>query len=447
MRNKLHLAMAVGLYMQGDVTNAEIYLKEVKFNEGTLPELKNCLMDRVMNDTIPNPIGMIRKLKKWQALNKQLTNSTFQQFFTAVYIKEAYKAYSKRQLLQTWRYAFLSMMKKPANVLNRGLIAIMVKSLIGRYGRTGSKPNPGDRYVMTKELEREIAQRFYPSQHTLETVKGGTSGVPIYKLNLDTRTYALRLLDTKVALARKKIVDAAVRLGVKAPRATTFPTRDEGAELSFWLDEWVEGQWFAPAEIGKAATEASLRELGEQFRALHAVAIKGFGYFKGQSLVSSFATFEQWLNHNHTRTLDSLFNARLSKSCFSQFLAADQYLSDYDLKHVGLIHGQLAYSNLLVNDGHLAAVIDWEEAQGCDPAYDLAILLKNMVFYEGPENEDLYTEFFLSGYKLEDAQDFRKRVDAFRVLIFGWESKWIPELFGEERMKIFEDAILKKQVG
>jgi aminoglycoside phosphotransferase (APT) family kinase protein len=447
MRSKLHLAMAVGLYMQGDTAGAEKYLGEVKFMKDTIPDLGNCLMDRLMNDFVINPIEMIHKLRSWSKLRKGLTGKIFRQLLAAVCVKEAFKAYSNGQRYQLWRLAIRGIINNPKNIRNRGLLSIMVKALIGKKEPRAAISNPKDQYSMTKELTAKLTEHFNASTYSLEPVKGGTSGTPIYRINLDSKTYALRLLDSKVAETRKAVIEAALKLGIKAPAPTTFPVGKDNPDLYFWLDEWVAGQWFIPDKLGPISTEVTLRELASFLRSLHSIPLKGYGFIKAPTLETTDASFDKWMSQNHLRALGSLFNARLSKKYFSLFMAADQYLSIVSPNHICLNHGQLAHPNLLFNDGHLVAIIDWEEALGCDPAYDIAVFLKNMVFYEGPENENLYSDILLSSYQPENIKEFQTRVNAFRIMMFAWEANWIPDVFGKEKMELFETALLKKQIN
>jgi hygromycin-B 4-O-kinase len=64
----------------------------------------------------------------------------------------------------------------------------------------------------------------------------------------------------------------------------------------------------------------------------------------------------------------------LERDVFDRIYARMEHLLDSCPEEHRLVHGSVAYSNVLVEDGEITAVLDWVDARYGDPLFDLATL-------------------------------------------------------------------------
>jgi hygromycin-B 4-O-kinase len=69
---------------------------------------------------------------------------------------------------------------------------------------------------------------------------------------------------------------------------------------------------------------------------------------------------------------DSTF---LDRKVFDHYYTKMEDLIDLTPSRRELVHGGFGYGNVLVNDGQIAAVLDWQDARYGDPVFDLAYML------------------------------------------------------------------------
>ncbi|MCL2742207.1 MAG: phosphotransferase, partial [Oscillospiraceae bacterium] len=82
-----------------------------------------------------------------------------------------------------------------------------------------------------------------------------------------------------------------------------------------------------------------------------------------------------------------------------------------------LIHSDLLYQNLLVDDGNVSAVLDWGCAMVGDPAYDLAIFVFFEPWYPAFSVVGLIGEMRRSflGQSLVNGRNLRQRIAAYQI--------------------------------
>lgn len=147
--------------------------------------------------------------------------------------------------------------------------------------------------------------------------------------------------------------------------------------------------------------KVAFRELGTLLASLHRVEVAGFGLIRpnherpGAGVAGTHARWIGYLTTRLTEHLAYLAFANLIASetaasiseVFEQFPTKD----NVPFRSV-LLHGDLNSSNVFVDrDGFVTAIIDWEDALGGDPLYDLAFWA---TFHDEKLHADLLTPYF-----------------------------------------------------
>jgi aminoglycoside phosphotransferase (APT) family kinase protein len=107
-------------------------------------------------------------------------------------------------------------------------------------------------------------------------------------------------------------------------------------------------------------------ELATQLAKLHVLTAEGFTAESERALLLSQIEMErqQWLSRAQPR------NSLVTDLCFA-WIEANPLPPG---RPRALVHGDVSLQNLLVRNGHLSAIIDWELAHRGDPAEDLAYI-------------------------------------------------------------------------
>lgn len=196
--------------------------------------------------------------------------------------------------------------------------------------------------------------------------------------------------------------------GVRAPAviASDFAPTD-AASYVWMIEEHLPGEHWSE-EISSGAARALSFQLGEQLRALHAVPMEGYGLLS-PSPYPMAATFSEWLEQQEADVPEALRLGGLDAALLPDIRAVFERLRALPSEGPRFGRGDKLGSNLLVEGDRLVGIVDWEWAAGCDAASHVSEW-----WFWHRRSGDL--EAFLSGYRPESPDLFRRRVDAHQVL-------------------------------
>jgi len=129
------------------------------------------------------------------------------------------------------------------------------------------------------------------------------------------------------------------------------------------LCRWIDGDLAADVSLDDPAAEA--RRLGEFIRSLHVPAPDDApdNPFRGQPVTSLLPRIEHNLG-----ALGEMIDAAAVRSALTRLADTPDWVAP-----PVWLHGDLHSANVLVDEGRIAAVIDWGDITSGDPAVDLAI--------------------------------------------------------------------------
>jgi Ser/Thr protein kinase RdoA (MazF antagonist) len=124
------------------------------------------------------------------------------------------------------------------------------------------------------------------------------------------------------------------------------------------------------------------RQLGGILNELHEIELEGFGYFETQVIDPQPSNVEFVRRRMETKLRKG--PAALREPIARHFAAHDNSLSG--CKTAVLCHNDAHDANVLVEDGRITGLVDWENAVAADPLLDLA---KSWAFSDGRSEETL----------------------------------------------------------
>jgi aminoglycoside phosphotransferase (APT) family kinase protein len=200
----------------------------------------------------------------------------------------------------------------------------------------------------------------------------------------------------------------AQRAGVRVPTTLADGLVNGDDQQYVWaLETWHPGRAFDHDHTDTDAARAAIWDLGQQLRRLHTVTIDAFGDLPPRPY-DVYPDFAAWLANKRRRVAAAM---QLIAADAALEVAIDRIYAPASWHYTGsprLCKGDCASDNLLVHD-HQVTIIDWEWAQGLDPAADLA--------YWCRATPDLRAHrLLLEAYAPDDMPIVMRRMQLFNVV-------------------------------
>jgi aminoglycoside phosphotransferase (APT) family kinase protein len=222
-------------------------------------------------------------------------------------------------------------------------------------------------------------------------------------------------IDPAPAHSLLRAIDAQRRAqgaGVRVPETVAHDATDAGVARYVWsVETFVPGNPFDHHRADMPDARAPIVDLGEQLRRLHGVAVDAFGDLPPRPY-PVYDSWAAWIT-NKARRIDAA--ARLAGDgpemprLTTALHEAYHELAGLYAGPPRLCKGDVAGDNLLVAGGRLAAIIDWEWAQGLDPAADIA-------YWCRATPHAAANELLLEAYAPDDPPSFRSRLRCHQIL-------------------------------
>lgn len=166
----------------------------------------------------------------------------------------------------------------------------------------------------------------------------------------------------------------------------------------FLIETYIEGTL-----LTKDASENYFIQLGYYINKIHSVILNGFGDIKNGKgeFKTEYEYLFSWLNLDKNKN-----NVLLNKYNFETFFKKNKDILNSENSY--LLHGDISYSNVIINDKGVAGIIDFGDLIAGPIEYDLALF-----FIKIKNNKNW--EAFMKGYD----RDFNKIKFDIYVIAFG----------------------------
>lgn len=197
-------------------------------------------------------------------------------------------------------------------------------------------------------------------------------------------------------------------VGFPTPALTVYEQTPTASGDYFWsVEEFVQGVEFDPPGFDATMRPVIGRHVGEQLRKLHSIALPAFGLLPPDA-ADQAPTLSAWLAQRQEPLAQALPLATSVPNLPERLATALATLHTYSGPPC-LCHGDFAGTNVLVNATELVAAVDWEWAQGADPALDFA-------WWYFWHDDRTTLEAMIEGYAPADPVAFSHRVLAHALL-------------------------------
>jgi len=375
-------------------------------------------------DNLPGDIVGFRRLRK-RILGK-------------IHIAHAFDEFAKGYGDQTRNHILKALCYDLTHLKNRGVVAIIARSFLNRRA-SEIKPLYSlatfDDDIHLESIIRKVEAVLGCGVDEVKRIAKGYSGNKIYLLDVDEHSYILRVIFKEGVERTAAVVNRVRDAGVLAPRIVVFSASSAtGDEPAWLLEHWSPGSWFIPPDMSHFDALTVIADLGRLLRDLHMIKTKGFGRITSTHLDSTYATFEDWLDHRQRTILEGCCIGAIPESSLSVLSAADLLLRESFSGSPVLCHGDLGRGNILVDSGQVDAIIDWEDSIGGDPAYDIGVLFASMSIYWNSQKISEILPIFLQTYGGNKSTNLCKRVIAHRLLYAAHE---VAQLINRDENEYF----------
>lgn len=150
------------------------------------------------------------------------------------------------------------------------------------------------------------------------------------------------------------------------PRIIATDTTHKLINFDFQVIEYIEGQTLYELRYDEKLVCNILEEVKNELKKIHNLAGDKYGLLENE-----YNTWREYLDSNFSNHIDYLDKHKLLEPSTLFQIAFVHEENDIKCKPV-LLHGDLSYNNIIVKNGKLAAIIDWEDAVFGDPAFEFA---------------------------------------------------------------------------
>jgi aminoglycoside phosphotransferase (APT) family kinase protein len=243
----------------------------------------------------------------------------------------------------------------------------------------------------------------------LEPFAGGTNR-RTYRARADREQWAVRV-DSAPAFSLVRAIDAQARAhtaGVRTPATVAHGVMATDAGDYVWsLETLVPGSPFVHDTTDMLANQVAITDLAQQLRRLHSARVDAFGDLPPRPY-PVYDSFAEWVANKMRRIGPAL---EIAGQSLDAVQAVERIYLELAALYDGppcLCKGDCAGDNLLVDQEGNVSIIDWEWAQGLDPAADLA-------FWCRATPDPRVHALLLSAYEPDDSGMFR-RIQAHRAV-------------------------------
>lgn len=194
-----------------------------------------------------------------------------------------------------------------------------------------------------------------------------------------------------------------------------FLSQDESIELrTFAIYEFAQGITLQSAiKSGYILDENLIKDIGKTLASIHNHAYTKVGFLDDALEVKSFLPpLETWYEMFLGENARDRLGAETVKNIENLILSKQENLEQMD-KQVSLVHGDFGPTNILVHNGKLSCILDWEFAMAGHPISDIGqffreeqCLNKNLIVaFEKSYSEVSKTKLSKNWYKLGKLRD------------------------------------------
>ena len=351
-----------------------------------------------------------------------------------MYINQAFSDHKTKKRFSCIKNVIMGLFLCPSNAKNYGVWAIFGKSLLGIKDQTIEHTfitNILNVENAPPSLIQKIEIQIEGKINQVELISNDLTDEICYKVLTDQKEYILRtfqknndLLKTRLELIKSLEVHQ-----IPMPSIIIYEqaNKKNGIEFEWLLEKKIQGERFFPVYFDRNENQEIMKNIALFFKRIHNIKKERFGYINQKNDQIKMETFVSWLSREREIILAGFITGAISESFASIIENAFRFLKENYFGPPVLCHGDLQPENILVKDNKIQGIIDWEAANGNDPAYDIAVFFT--AFHKWfPSYEDEFIINFLKTYNVQKDQTFLFRIKAHQIIISANLRCWLSNI-------------------
>ncbi|HSX31734.1 MAG TPA: phosphotransferase [Candidatus Saccharimonadales bacterium] len=285
--------------------------------------------------------------------------------------------------------------------------------------------------LTTEQVSAFLTEHLGPAVNEVQPVLGGASSQAFSYMYSGTEHIA-RFSSREEDFLKDELAASFAGPGLPIPHVTEI---GEGLNGYFALSDRVPGRMLDGLnQHDMEQAVPSVLELLDGLRNAEITALKGYGRWNGKG-IGAYDTWQEHIADAGNDNIDSrmhgwkdnLAASPIGLTGFNQALEQLQKLVHFCPEDAHLIHSDLLYKNVLIEEGHVTGVIDWGNSMRGDFLYDLAWLSFWSPWYHAMKDIN-WEQRALEHYKSIgfEVPDFKERMLCYKLHIGidaqGWNA-------------------------
>jgi len=338
----------------------------------------------------------------------------------------AFEAFTLHQWPEVSRHVMRAFKTNPALMSNRGLLSIWARSTLASMGLAGaqawadSEASTSD-VAFNETVRQRVESLLGAPVQDWRRIESFTPNKPRQKLYVFSDSYGAWVARLAVSGSVQPgigIMQRVVDAGVPAPCARAEQLGNKHAP-GLRIESFLDGK---PLDLNRLAPRQVARlvlHIGEAMQRLHMVVARGYGLL-AEDLTAPGDSYTWMRDQLEQETLLALLwmdQVIAPAQSISIAVKALAMLDDCPYADAPVMcHGDINPGNILVRENRLAGLIDWEFAQGNDPAYDCALFLAFTSEYWHPSLDNTFIAQVIEAFEGKVDRELDRRVNAYLQL-------------------------------
>ncbi len=291
----------------------------------------------------------------------------------------AFESYGRGQWSSTAAHALQAIRHNMRAARNKGLLSIWARSTVRQITDTQDAPplwssststDPECAHIAVRiktVLGRPVEQleevrHIYPDDKTDK----------IFRVWAGGKIFIARLARQGEVAQSDRALTLAAAAGVPVPDVVAH-VRASGNVPGLMIETHIEGQLLGEMVVTQSQFVPLKAQLLRHLAKLRGITFERFSALSPAR--QTLSTFDSYMDALKVRVLWQIFSPSLPLDTVPTLAQAFEFLCEHGHPGVpSLVHADLNPSNILVHDGCISGIIDWETAEASDPLRDIAEL-------------------------------------------------------------------------
>jgi len=217
----------------------------------------------------------------------------------------------------------------------------------------------------------------------------------------------------------KEIYELLAKTNVPVPKVYAYDSSKEIMEFSYIIMEKIKGNSLNDIwnSMGKNSKLEELSKIGEVLAKIHSINFDNFGEDLSDGKFKGPQTYKEFMQKYVKNILQKVKESKtLEESKIKRIQKYFDENKDFDITpKASLLHGNFNYDNLLIDDGIIKGIVDWEWAKSMHNEEEVGIFIYRVI-----KEDKEFTDSFRKGYEkiLKLDRGFNTRYKAYNLLYY-----------------------------